>query len=291
DARRYSEANALLNAVLTKQADDRRLYAGPSDAPIITSAANSQVIVTSTSGIECDTSLTENFPGCNQTLDTSTRTISGTAANAANVVTGTSSSYTTELRVGDTVTNGTSPCLIKSIESDTQFTCVTGQPATAYSTATLKAFSKNCVVNLSDTFTGVGTAAASASTTVTGTDTNFSAQVSVGDTLTSSNGNTCLVSAVTNATTLTCSTAVTFTGSYTITSQNPLVPNYIASAPIDPRGTGTSVCSPTGCTTNAVGITTIGSTNTGYYLHRTSGNRIEIGACSPEQATAISVKR
>ncbi|HTM68265.1 MAG TPA: hypothetical protein VL426_03100, partial [Candidatus Binatia bacterium] len=290
DARRYSEANGLLNAILTKQVDDRRLYAGPSDAPVITSATNSQVIVTSTAGIECDLSLTENFPGCKQTLDNSTRTISGQANNSANVVTGTGSSYTTELRVGDTVTDGTSPCLIKSIESNTQFTCVTGQPATAYTNAALKAFSKNCVVNLSDTFTGVGTAAATASTTVTGTNTNFTAQVSVGDTLTSSNTNTCTVTAIASATSLTCSSAVTFTGSYTVTQANPVVPNYIASAPIDPRGAGATSCD-TGCTTNAVGITTLGATNTGYYLHRTSGNRIEVGSCNPEQAAAVSVKR
>lgn len=290
DARRYSEANALLNAVLTKQVDDRRLYDAVTDAPIITSATNSQVIVTSTTGIECDLSLTENFPGCAQTLDTSTRTVSGSAVSSGNVVTGTGSSYLTQLRVGDTVTNGTATCVIKSIESNTQFTCVTGQPATAYSSA-INVFSKNCVANISDTFTAVGTAAG-AGTTITGTDTNFTVQVAVGDTLTSASTGTCLVTAIASATSLTCSVApaTAFAGAFTVTKANALVPNYMASAPIDPRGTGTVVCD-TGCTTNAVGIQTLGTTNTGYYVHRTSGNRLEVGACKPEQANAVSVKR
>ena len=72
--------------------------------------------------------------------------------------------------------------------------------------------------------------------------------------------------------------------------KNPLVPNYIASLPIDPRGSGESICV-TGCTTNAAGITTLGTTNTGYYVQRSAGNRIEIGACAGEQTTSISVKR
>src|ERR1051325_4185992 len=72
DARRFSEANALLNAILNKQVDDRTTYNGMATAPIITSAGNSQVIVTNDTGIECDTALTENYPGCNQALDTTT---------------------------------------------------------------------------------------------------------------------------------------------------------------------------------------------------------------------------
>ncbi len=50
-----------------------------------------------------------------------------------------------------------------------------------------------------------------------------------------------------------------------------IVPEYIAELPLDPA-TGTA-------------------TNTGYYIHRTSGNRIEIGACDPEQASTIKVRR
>ncbi|MBI4457419.1 hypothetical protein HY633_00460, partial [Candidatus Uhrbacteria bacterium] len=56
------------------------------------------------------------------------------------------------------------------------------------------------------------------------------------------------------------------------------------------RGSGSTVCQ-TGCTTNAVGITTLGSTNTGYYLHRTTGNRLEVGACAGEQTSSVKVKR
>ncbi|MBI4458009.1 type II secretion system protein, partial [Candidatus Uhrbacteria bacterium] len=240
DARRFAEVNALLNAILNKQVDDRQIYSGPSDAPIITSAANSQVIVTSTSGIECDLTLTENFPGCGQTLDTTTRPVAGTTSSTGTAVTGTGSDYTTSLRVGDTLTDGTNSCVVRSITDATNLVCVAAASPGDFSAATVRAASKDCVVNLSDTFTGVGTAAATASTTVTGTNTNFTAQVVVGDTLTSSNGNTCLVTAVAGATSLTCSTAVTFTSTYTITKANSLIPTYLAEAPIDPRGSGST---------------------------------------------------
>ncbi|HTK04559.1 MAG TPA: type II secretion system protein [Candidatus Eisenbacteria bacterium] len=296
DARRYSEANAVLNAVLTKQADDRKLYGGSMDAPIITSATKSQVIVTSDSGIECDTATaaltTESFPGCMQTLDNAARTITGNAASASAVVTGTGTNFLTSVRVGDTLydaaTNGLNTCTVLSIASDTALTCVAA-PATPWSTTTIVAKSKNCVVDLSDAVTLLGTATNSG-TAVTGTGTNFTAQVTVGDTL--SNGTTsCVVSAIASATSLTCSPAPTWSGAtLTDTLANPLTPNYIASMPLDPRGSGTTICT-SGCTTNAVGVTTVGTNNTGYYLHRTSGNRIEIGACAPEQAASINVKR
>src|ERR1700741_4615744 len=70
DARRYSEVNAILNSILTKQVDDRSLYSGMSLAPIITHATNAQVIVSSDVGVACDTGIAgvSNYPGCNQVL-------------------------------------------------------------------------------------------------------------------------------------------------------------------------------------------------------------------------------
>lgn len=56
-----------------------------------------------------------------------------------------------------------------------------------------------------------------------------------------------------------------------LTAVTRIVPEYIAELPLDPA-TGTVA-------------------NTGYYIHRTSGNRIEIGACDPEQALTIKVRR
>ena len=50
-----------------------------------------------------------------------------------------------------------------------------------------------------------------------------------------------------------------------------LVESYLASIPQDPN------------TGNAG--------DTRYYINKTSGNRIEVGACDPEQVTSISVKR
>ncbi len=298
DARRFSEANAILNAVLNKQVDDRKLYSGAPDAPMITHATNSQVIVTSTAGIECDSAsagLTENYPGCGVTIDNTARAIAGTASSSGTAVTGSGSDFLTSVRVGDTLviaSTGVSPCEVVSIASNTALTCAAA-PSPAWSSATVVARSKNCVVNLSDTFTLVGTATSSGAT-VTGLNTNFSTQVQVGDTLTSASGGTCLVSTIANATSITCSATPSpaFSGTVTNAMKNGLIPNYIASAPIDPRGTGETICATSAdCADPAIGVTTLGSTNTGYYLHRTNGNRIEIGACDGEQTATISVKR
>jgi prepilin-type N-terminal cleavage/methylation domain-containing protein len=70
-----------------------------------------------------------------------------------------------------------------------------------------------------------------------------------------------------------------------------VVPQYIAELPLDPRGAGKAICAngDTTCTKN--GNILLGDDNTGYYLLRTTGDRIEIGACQPERATSINVKR
>ena len=52
---------------------------------------------------------------------------------------------------------------------------------------------------------------------------------------------------------------------------------------------GTPCRSGSGCTTE--GDLPIGSKNSGYYIARTAGDRIEIGSCNPEQATFISIRR
>lgn len=296
DARRYSEANAILNAILTKQVDDRALYSGTALAPIITSATNSQVIVNSDVGIACGTAVASaNYPGCNQVLDTSAGSaIAGTATSSGTAVTGVGTAFTTALKVGDVIYS-TSPnfCTVASITSDLALTCLVA-PAGAFAGALTRA-SKNCVANLSDTLTGPGTAT-SAAAVVTGTNSSFTTWVAVGDTLTSASGGTCTVTVVTNNTSITCSAtpSTPFAGTYTILKKNPFVPTYIASLPIDPIGSGSTICSTgSGCTTLATGITALGTTNTGYYLHRTNGNRIEVGACAPEQlfSAGINVKR
>ncbi len=66
-----------------------------------------------------------------------------------------------------------------------------------------------------------------------------------------------------------------------------LAPTYLAELPTDPAA---AFCvSGSGCTTE--GTLAIGDSNSGYYIHRTTGNRIEIGACQAEQGATISVKR
>jgi prepilin-type N-terminal cleavage/methylation domain-containing protein len=66
-----------------------------------------------------------------------------------------------------------------------------------------------------------------------------------------------------------------------------LDPTYLAEMPTDPAANACG--SGSGCTTE--GSLAIGDTNSGYYIHRTTGNRIEIGSCQAEQGATISVKR
>src|SRR5688500_2167920 len=137
DARRYSEANALLNAMLTKQVDDRALYNGGPGSKISTqSGANVQVIVSSTTGIACnDVALR---PGCNTAVDTAAANRNrvanvadagagaGTASGASGqaVITGVGTFFQDELAVGDVLTPSTgSPCTVASIASQTSLTC------------------------------------------------------------------------------------------------------------------------------------------------------------------------
>jgi prepilin-type N-terminal cleavage/methylation domain-containing protein len=159
DARRSEEANALLNAVLNYQVDERMVYKGETDAPILPQTVDSngrpsqvQVIVRSSTGIGCESAGTR--PGCDMPM---------------NIGTGSA---------------------------------------------------KTCVANLSA-----------------------------------------------------------------------VAPKYIAELPLDPRGLDKDVC-PTGdltCTSN--GDVRLGDKNTGYYIARTADDRLEIGACKPERATEINVKR
>ncbi len=55
DARRYAEVNAVLNAILTKQVDDRALYNGVTGALLDSDNGSSQVLVRSQTGVDCDT--------------------------------------------------------------------------------------------------------------------------------------------------------------------------------------------------------------------------------------------
>ncbi|MDD5251742.1 MAG: type II secretion system protein [Patescibacteria group bacterium] len=75
---------------------------------------------------------------------------------------------------------------------------------------------------------------------------------------------------------------------------NDIAPDYIAEVPMDPLGAGANPCAdPAGCTLDgdmALG-TTASDPSTGYYISRTTGNRIEIGACFPDLTQVIKVKR
>jgi len=155
DSRRSEEAYSVLNAILNKQVDDRRLYEGETTAPVDANTASSQVIVRTTAGVNC--------------------TIPGTAP--------------------------TCPGDGSSLSLDTSGAL-------------------SCVVLLDDN--------------------------------------------TSNAT--------------------GLVDVYISELPIDPIGSGKDP-------TPSVADLVLGENNTGYFLNRTSGNRLEIGACHPEQASSIKVKR
>ena len=73
NAKRWSEANSILNAILKKQVDKRAAFLGEaSTAPIVASATNSQVIAFELGDVDCTATATQ--PDCpGQTLDTSTQ--------------------------------------------------------------------------------------------------------------------------------------------------------------------------------------------------------------------------
>ncbi len=67
-----------------------------------------------------------------------------------------------------------------------------------------------------------------------------------------------------------------------------LVPTYLAEIPTDP---GANACG-SGSTCTTPGDVNVGDNNSGYYIYRSdNSNRIEIGACQPEQSETIYVKR
>jgi len=56
-----------------------------------------------------------------------------------------------------------------------------------------------------------------------------------------------------------------------------LVDEFIASMPIDPKGTN--------------GVVTYDASRTGYYVNKSANNRITVGSCNPERVSSISVQR
>ena len=89
DARRYSEVNALLNAVLNKQVDDQKIFnADPAALIRDQSGSNVQVIVSDTAGINCNDATAR--PACSKSMDTGFG--SGTRCVARLLETATSSS-------------------------------------------------------------------------------------------------------------------------------------------------------------------------------------------------------
>jgi prepilin-type N-terminal cleavage/methylation domain-containing protein len=86
-----------------------------------------------------------------------------------------------------------------------------------------------------------------------------------------------------------CNQTLITTGTVTcVADMSGLVPTYLAEIPTDP---GANACgNGTSCTTT--GDVAVGDTNSGYYIRRSdSSNRIEIGACQPEQSETVYVKR
>ena len=229
DARAFAESNAILNAILTKQVDDRALFTGTvgngtAGSPVITQTVANQVqVITTVDGTGTTCSVPATKPLCGP----------GTATGAVTY--------------------------------------------TGVSTAT-----DDCIANLSGVLTATGTAAVAAGTALVGTGTFFTAEAHVGDTITSSNGQSAVVQSIASNTALTLATSVTMTGTFTVTSVSALTPTYIASIPIIPNASSVAP---------ATGPVVGGATNTGYYIRRSAGNRIEIGDCWPEQTAPISVKR
>ncbi len=235
DARRFSEANAILNAILTKQVDDRRVFNGltaetgatnyltpdPDLVPALRSAgAFSQVIITGDTDalIDCEDAVTPyDFPSC------------------------------------------------------------PGAPHPLNATGT-----RTCVAALGGLMTGT---AVSVAADVAGTNTLFDTEAVIGDTLLSASGGTCIIEEITDFETIVCTATPSpaFAGTVINTTRS-IVDEYIAEIPSDPIGAGSL---PAG----QEEYLPIGDLNSGYYIWRNSGNRIEIGSCNPEQESSISVRR
>ena len=56
-----------------------------------------------------------------------------------------------------------------------------------------------------------------------------------------------------------------------------LVDEFIASIPVDPKGTN--------------GVVTYDASRTGYWVNRSTNNRITVGSCNPERVSSITVQR
>lgn len=67
---------------------------------------------------------------------------------------------------------------------------------------------------------------------------------------------------------------------YSATVADSIVPDYLADIPLDPVGG-----------TPDTGYLPIGDANSGYYIHKFTSGRIEIGSCHPDQSAVISVRR
>jgi len=68
-----------------------------------------------------------------------------------------------------------------------------------------------------------------------------------------------------------------------------LVPTYVGEIPVDPRGSGKESACSSASDCAFKGDLFYGSRNSGYYLHKYTSGRLEIGACKPDLAASISV--
>lgn len=68
-----------------------------------------------------------------------------------------------------------------------------------------------------------------------------------------------------------------------------LVPTYIEEIPVDPRGSDQVPACSTASDCAFKGNLFYGNRNSGYYIHKFTSGRVEIGVCRPERSAAISV--
>jgi len=266
DARRYSEVNTILNAVLTKQVDDRAVYVGDSAAPIISSATRAQVIVRDSSAVTCN--VPASAPTCPQlpsgySLDT-------TGANKNCVA------------------------QLKSTQLTAPGLATAGVPTVGGNLTALATYSYKVTFVSANGETELGTVSATQTTTAPNRTIGLSA-IPLGATGTTARkiyrtvGNNAATGPWLYLTTIADNTTTVYSdiladaalGSAgpSTNSTGGLVPNYAADIPVDPS---TSV---------AVTGLPLGPSNSGYYLIRNSAGRVTIGACYGEQNTAITVQR
>src|SRR5687768_161535 len=162
---------------------------------MLTSSSNgvcSVQIINSNSQITCGNTPSPAFSGSLSW----TRIASGQASSSGAIVTGSGSSYTTQIQAGDVLSNGSDTCTVQSVDSDTQITCTASPSPTSFGPNDLLSYTRT----LSGSATSTGT-----TPMVFGTGTSFTTEQATATRIRSVSGSNCIIASRVSNTQITCS--------------------------------------------------------------------------------------